>query len=186
MRGLVMSRIGAMPIEVPEGVDIESTEEKIVVKGPKGSIETKVDNRIKVNFENSTISLERLNDEPKVKGLHGLYRSLIFNSIVGVTEGFSKTLELQGVGFKAQLKGKDLELLVGYSHPVIFKGVDGIDINVPEENSIIVEGIDKGLVGQVAANIRSVKPPEPYKGKGIRYKDEYVRRKAGKAAVVAE
>ena len=181
-----MSRIGAMPIEVPEGVNIESTEERIVVNGPKGSVETKVDNRIKVNFENNTILLERTNDEPKVKSLHGLYRSLIFNSIVGVTKGFSKTLELQGVGFKALLKGKDLELSVGYSHTVIFKGVEGIDINVPDQNLIIVEGIDKGLVGQVAANIRAVKPPEPYKGKGIRYKDEYVRRKAGKAAVGAE
>jgi len=181
-----MSRIGAMPIEVPEGVNIESTKDKVVVKGPKGSVETKVDKRIKVNFENNTILLERSNNEPKVRSLHGLYRSLIFNNIVGVTKGFSKTLELQGVGFKALLKGKDLELSVGYSHTVIFKGVEGIDINVPDQNLIIVEGIDKGLVGQVAANIRAVKPPEPYKGKGIRYKDEYVRRKAGKTAVGSE
>ena len=112
--------------------------------------------------------------------------SLIYNNIVGVTEGFTKTLELHGVGFKAILKGNDLELSVGYSHTVLFKGVEGIDIKVPDQNSIIIEGIDKGLVGQVAANIRAVKPPEPYKGKGIRYQGEYVRRKAGKAAIGTE
>ena len=120
-----------------------------------------------------------------MKGLHGLYRTLIANSIQGVTEGFFKILELQGVGFKVVMKGNDLELSVGYSHTVLFKAVEGISFKVPDQNTIHVEGIDKGLVGQVAANIRSVKPPEPYKGKGIRYQGEYVRRKAGKAALGA-
>ena len=181
-----MSRVGSKPIEIPENVEIQNNQGNVIVKGPKGSIETRIDNRIEINLEDNLVLLKRANDEPSVRGLHGLYRSLIYNNIVGVTEGYTKTLELQGVGFKAILKGKDLELSVGYSHTVLFKGVEGIDIKVPDQNSIIVEGIDKGLVGQVAANIRAVKPPEPYKGKGIRYQNEYVRRKAGKAAIGAE
>mgnify|MGYP006111569313 CR=1 FL=1 len=181
-----MSRIGSKPIEIPENVEIESNQGSILVKGPKGSIEIRIDNRIEIKLEDNLVMLERKNDEPSVRSLHGLYRSLIYNNIVGVTEGFTKTLELQGVGFKAILKGNDLELSVGYSHTVLFKGVEGIDIKVPDQNSIIIEGIDKGLVGQVAANIRAVKPPEPYKGKGIRYQGEYVRRKAGKAAIGTE
>ena len=181
-----MSRIGYQPIEVPENIEVNISEENVSIKGPKGVIETFIDNRVKVSFDDSVISLSRESDDPEVKGLHGLYRSLIYNNIVGVTEGFSKSLELQGVGFKAIMKGKDLELSVGFSHPVIFKGIEGVEIKVPDQNSIIVEGVDKSLVGQVAANIRAVKPPEPYKGKGIRYVDEYVRRKAGKAAVGAE
>ena len=181
-----MSRVGSKPIEIPENVEIQNNQRSVLVKGPKGSIETRIDNRIEVSLEDNLVLLKRANDEPSVRGLHGLYRSLIYNNVVGVTEGYSKTLELQGVGFKAILKGKDLELSVGYSHPVIFKGIEGIDIKVPDQNSIIIEGIDKGLVGQVAANIRAIKPPEPYKGKGIRYQNEYVRRKAGKAAIGAE
>ena len=122
-------------------------------------------------------------DEKEVKSLHGLYRSLIANNIVGVSEGYKKTLSLQGVGHRATLKGNDIEILCGFSHPVIYKKVENISYEVPDQNTIIVSGIDKALVGQVAANIRAIKPPEPYKGKGIRYEDEYVRRKAGKAAV---
>ena len=181
-----MSRIGYKPIEVPDNIEVTILEQDVSIKGPKGSITTSIDNRINVNFDTNIISLSRDSDEPEVKGLHGLYRSLIYNNIVGVTEGFSKSLELQGVGFKATMKGKDLELMVGFSHPVIFKGIEGVEIKVPDQNSITVEGVDKSLVGQVAANIRAIKPPEPYKGKGIRYVDEYVRRKAGKAAVGAE
>lgn len=181
-----MSRIGSQPIEVPENIEVTIKDENVSIKGPKGEVSTSIDKRIQVSFDNKLITLKRETDEPEVKGLHGLYRSLIYNNIIGVTEGFSKSLELQGVGFRAALKGKDLELLVGFSHPVIFKAVEGVEIKVPDQNSIVVEGVDKGMVGQVAANIRAIKPPEPYKGKGIRYVDEYVRRKAGKAAVGAE
>ena len=180
-----MSRIGNKPISIPEGVGIDTKEGLVEVKGPKGELEIEVDKRINVKLEDEILSLSRNSEEPVVKGLHGLYRTLIANSIQGVTEGFFKILELQGVGFKVVMKGNDLELSVGYSHTVLFKAVEGISFKVPDQNTIHVEGIDKGLVGQVAANIRSVKPPEPYKGKGIRYQGEYVRRKAGKAALGA-
>ena len=142
-----------------------------------------LDERIKFEINEGILKFTRESEDKSVKSLHGLYRSLVANNIIGVSEGYSKTLTLQGVGHRVTLKGNDLEILCGFSHPVLFKKVESISFEVPDQNTIIVSGIDKGLVGQVAADIRSIKPPEPYKGKGIRYQDEYVRRKAGKAAV---
>ena len=179
-----MSRIGNKPIEIPEKVEINIDGNKINVKGPKGELVTEVlEEKIKFEISDNVLQFTRESDEKQVKSLHGLYRSLVANNIVGVSEGYSKTLTLQGVGHRVTLKGKDLEILCGFSHPVIFKKVENITFDVPDQNTINVSGIDKALVGQVAADIRSIKPPEPYKGKGIRYQDEYVRRKAGKAAV---
>ena len=179
-----MSRIGNKPIEIPEKVEINIDGNKINVKGPKGELVTEVlEEKIKFEISDNVFQFTRESDEKQVKSLHGLYRSLVANNIVGVSEGYSKTLTLQGVGHRVTLKGKDLEILCGFSHPVIFKKVENITFDVPDQNTINVSGIDKALVGQVAADIRSIKPPEPYKGKGIRYQDEYVRRKAGKAAV---
>ena len=179
-----MSRIGNKPIIVPEGIEVKIENLEIFVKGPKGELKTKiVDDRIKFEINEEALIFSRISDEKEVKSLHGLYRSLVANNIIGVTEGYKKTLSLQGVGHRATLKGNDIEILCGFSHPVIYKKVENIIYEVPDQNTIIVSGIDKALVGQVAANIRAIKPPEPYKGKGIRYEDEYVRRKAGKAAV---
>ena len=179
-----MSRIGNKPIEIPEKVEININGNKINVKGPKGELVTEVlEEKIKFEISDNVLQFTRESDEKQVKSLHGLYRSLVANNIVGVSEGYSKTLTLQGVGHRVTLKGSDLEILCGFSHPVIFKKVENITFDVPDQNTINVSGIDKALVGQVAADIRSIKPPEPYKGKGIRYQDEYVRRKAGKAAV---
>ena len=171
-----MSRIGSKPIEIPEKVEINIDGNKINVKGPKGELVTEVlEEKIKFEISDNVLQFTRESDEKQVKSLHGLYRSLVANNIVGVSEGYSKTLTLQGVGHRVTLKGNDLEILCGLSHPVIYKKVENITFDVPDQN--------KALVVQVAADIRSIKPPEPYKGKGIRYQDEYVRRKAGKAAV---
>ena len=179
-----MSRIGNKPIEIPEKVEINIDGNKINVKGPKGELVTEVlEEKIKFEISDNVLQFTRESDEKQVKSLHGLYRSLVANNIVGVSEGYSKTLTLQGVGHRVALKGNDLGMLCGFSHPVIFKKVENITFDVPDQNTINVSGIDKALVGQVAADIRSINPPEPYKGKGIRYQDEYVRRKAGKAAV---
>ena len=184
MRGLVMSRIGNKPIVIPENVEVKLDDKKIFVKGSKGELTTEIlDERIKFEINEGILKFNRESEDKSVKSLHGLYRSLVANNIIGVSEGYSKTLTLQGVGHRVSLKGNDLEILCGFSHPVLFKKVETISFEVPDQNTIIVSGIDKGLVGQVAADIRSIKPPEPYKGKGIRYQDEYVRRKAGKAAV---
>ena len=179
-----MSRIGNKPISIPENIEIQINNMEILVKGPKGELSTViVDDRIQFELTEDTLIFSRSSDEKEVKSLHGLYRSLVANNIVGVSEGYKKTLSLQGVGHRATMKGSDIEILCGFSHPVIYKKVENINYEVPDQNTIIVSGIDKALVGQVAANIRAIKPPEPYKGKGIRYEDEYVRRKAGKAAV---
>ena len=179
-----MSRIGNKPIVIPENVEVKLDDKKIFVKGSKGELITEIlDERIKFEMNEGILKFTRESEDKSVKSLHGLYRSLVANNIIGVSEGYSKTLTLQGVGHRVTLKGNDLEILCGFSHPVLFKKVESISFEVPDQNTIIVSGIDKGLVGQVAADIRSIKPPEPYKGKGIRYQDEYVRRKAGKAAV---
>ena len=181
-----MSRIGNKPVIIPEKVELNISENIISVKGPKGELSTEVvDARVKFEINENELIFSRTSESPDVKSLHGLYRSLVANDIHGVTEGYSKILILQGVGHRATLKGSDIEILCGFSHPVLFNKVEGISYEVPDQNTIIVSGIDKALVGQVSANIRAIKPPEPYKGKGIRYKDEYVRRKAGKAAVTA-
>jgi large subunit ribosomal protein L6 len=177
-----MSRIGKQPIEVPGGVDVTLEGSRVSVSGPRGSLHQDVHPRMKVTVEDGTVRVERASDERLDKSLHGLTRSLIANMVAGVTEGFEKRLEIQGVGYRAALQGQDLELQVGFSHPVRFPAPEGIEFEVPAANRIVVRGIDKQLVGEVAANIRKVRKPEPYKGKGIRYEGEYVRKKAGKAA----
>jgi len=178
-----MSRIGNKPVVIDDKVELKIENNLIKVKGPKGELSTEiVDERIKFEVIENELVFSRSSDSPEVRSLHGLYRSLVANDIQGVLEGYSKTLVLQGVGHRASLKGNNIEILCGFSHPVVFEKVEGITFEVPDQNTIIVSGIDKALVGQVTANIRAIKPPEPYKGKGIRYKDEYVRRKAGKAA----
>jgi large subunit ribosomal protein L6 len=178
-----MSRIGKSPIDLPDTVAVKVTGDIVEVKGAKGTLTQQVDPVISVSVDDGTVTLERANDERSSRALHGLYRALISNMVLGVSEGYTKELTAVGVGYRALLKGKDIELQVGFSHPVNIEAPDGITFEVPEPTRIIVSGIDKQKVGQVAANIRSVRPPEPYKGKGIRYKDEHVRRKAGKAGV---
>ena len=178
-----MSRIGNKPVVIDDKIELKIENNLIKVKGPKGELSTEiVDERIKFEVIENELVFSRSSDSPEVRSLHGLYRSLVANDIQGVLEGYSKTLVLQGVGHRASLKGNNIEILCGFSHPVVFEKVEGITFEVPDQNTIVVSGIDKALVGQVTANIRAIKPPEPYKGKGIRYKDEYVRRKAGKAA----
>ena len=180
-----MSRIGKSPIELPSGVDVKVAGNDVTVKGPKGSLVQDIQPSISVEVNDGTVNVSRDSDERQVRALHGLTRSLINNMVIGVTDGYSKELTAVGVGYRAALKGSRLELQVGFSHPVNIEAPDGISFDVPEPTKIIVSGIDKQKVGQVAANIRAVRPPEPYKGKGIRYVDEHVRRKAGKAGVTA-
>jgi large subunit ribosomal protein L6 len=180
-----MSRIGKSPIELPSGVEVKVSGAIVTVKGPKGSLTQEIQPSISVAIEDGTVTVSRESDERQVRALHGLTRSLINNMVIGVTEGYSKELTAVGVGYRAALKGNQLDLQVGFSHPVSIEAPDGITFDVPEPTKIIVSGIDKQMVGQVAANIRAVRPPEPYKGKGIRYSDEHVRRKAGKAGVTA-
>jgi large subunit ribosomal protein L6 len=157
----------------------------VSVKGPKGTLTQEIQPSMSVDIDDGTVTVSRENDERQVRALHGLTRSLINNMVIGVTDGYSKELTAVGVGYRAALKGNTLELQVGFSHPVSIEAPDGIAFDVPEPTKIIVSGIDKQMVGQIAANVRAVRPPEPYKGKGIRYVDEYVRRKAGKAGVTA-
>jgi large subunit ribosomal protein L6 len=176
-----MSRIGKAPIDLPAGVEMSYEDDVIVVKGPKGSLSQDLDPRIGVAVEDGVLTVTRESDDREVRALHGLSRALIANMVVGVSAGYTKELQAVGVGYRGALKGNALELQVGYSHPVVIEAPDGITFEVPEPTRFIISGIDKQLVGQVAANIRAVRPPEPYKGKGIRYVDEYVRRKAGKA-----
>jgi len=180
-----MSRIGSAPIELPSGVEVKVDGQVVSVKGPKGTLTQDVGPQMSVAVDDGVVKVERADDERETKALHGLYRALIQNMVVGVTEGYEKELQAVGVGYRAALKGKNLELQVGFSHPVTVVALDGIEFDVPEPTRIIVRGTDKQKVGQVAADIRKVRPPEPYKGKGIRYIDEQVRRKAGKAGVTA-
>ena len=176
-----MSRIGKAPIELPSGVEVTTEGNVVVVKGPKGSLRQEIDPRVSLSIDDGVVSVFRDNDDREVRALHGLYRALIANMVIGVSTGYSKELQAVGVGYRGALKGNTLELQVGYSHPVAIEAPEGITFEVPEPTKFIISGLDKQLVGQVAANIRAVRPPEPYKGKGIRYADEYVRRKAGKA-----
>jgi large subunit ribosomal protein L6 len=176
-----MSRIGKMPVTVPSGVDVKVDGTQVTVKGSKGELSREFTDRVSFSMDDGVITVAREDDTRESRALHGLSRALLSNMVVGVSEGFSKVLEIQGVGYRASLKGPDIELLVGFSHPVNVKAPKGITFDVPEPTRIIVTGIDKEQVGQVAADIRKVRPPEPYKGKGIRYSGEYVRRKAGKA-----
>jgi large subunit ribosomal protein L6 len=176
-----MSRIGRKVIDIPAGVTVTVNEENLVtVKGPKGTLETKVHANISVAVEGAVISVTRANDERENRSLHGLSRTLIFNMIEGVTKGYSKTLEMVGVGYKAQKTGKTLTLNLGHSHPILFEEKDGITFDVPNSTTIVVNGIDKQMVGQIAAQIREKRPPEPYLGKGVKYVGEHIRRKAGK------
>ncbi len=176
-----MSRIGKMPVTVPSGVDVKIDGQSVTVKGSKGELARTFHERVGVEMDDGELRVTRPDDARESKALHGLSRALLSNMVVGVSEGFTKNLEIQGVGYRAALKGKDIELQVGFSHTVTVPAPDGVTFEVPEPTKITVSGIDKELVGQVAANIRKVRPPEPYKGKGIRYAGEYVRRKAGKA-----
>ncbi len=177
-----MSRIGKQPITVPEGVTVTIDPGVVRVNGPKGELSERIPREITVEHEDSQLLVKRPTDRPGHRALHGLTRSLVANMVEGVTHGYAKTLEIQGVGYRAQARGRDLELALGYSHAVPVKAPEGIDFEVPVPTRIIVRGIDKQLVGEVAANIRKKRPPEPYKGKGIRYEGEHVARKVGKRA----
>ena len=178
-----MSRIGRQPIEIPSGVQVTVGDGNVItVTGPRGELQQRVHETITVVAEDDTVRVERPNDEGFSRSLHGLTRSLVANMVEGVTKGFEKRLEIQGVGYRAAMKGSDVELQVGYSHPVLVSKPEGIEFEVPTPTQIVVRGSDKQLVGEIAANIRKVRKPEPYKGKGIRYENEYVRKKAGKAA----
>ena len=177
-----MSRIGKLPIPVPSGVVVSVEPELVRVKGPKGELQQRVSREIRIEQQDGEILVKRPTDRGEHRALHGLTRSLIYNMVHGVTEGYEKRLQIQGVGYRAALRGRDIELAVGFSHPVQIKAPDGIDFEVPAPTQIIVRGIDKQAVGEIAARIRKVRPPEPYKGKGIRYQGEYVRRKVGKRA----
>lgn len=179
-----MSRVGNAPIQIPQGVTVEKTGGRVVVKGPKGELNLIVDPAITITVEESQILLKRKNEEKKNKALHGLTRALINNMVLGVTNGWSRNLELVGVGYRAVGSGNKLTLSVGYSHPIEVSAPEQVQFEVTDNTKIKVSGIDKQLVGAIAAKIKAVRPPEPYKGKGIRYEGEYIRRKAGKAGKV--
>jgi large subunit ribosomal protein L6 len=177
-----MSRIGRKPISVPDGVEVDLAPGRVKVKGPKGELEQVISPDMSIERENGELTVARPTDRGDHRALHGLTRSLVYNMVEGVTDGFEKRLEIQGVGYRAALSGKTLNLSLGFSHPVAIEAPDGIEFEVPQPTEIIVRGIDKQLVGQVAADIRKRRPPEPYKGKGIRYRGENVMRKVGKRA----
>ncbi|HSJ29059.1 MAG TPA: 50S ribosomal protein L6 [Acidimicrobiia bacterium] len=176
-----MSRVGKMPVAIPDSVDLTLDGNTVSVKGPKGELSRQFHERVSITVEDGAATVNRQNDERESRALHGLSRALLANMVTGVAEGYRRELEIVGVGYRAALKGSDLELQLGFSHPVSVNAPEGITFEVPEPTKIAVIGIDKELVGQVAANIRKIRPPEPYKGKGVRYAGEQVRRKAGKA-----
>ena len=177
-----MSRIGRKPIPVPDGVSVEIAPGQVSVKGPKGELSQSLNQDMKISEADGVLTVERPTDRGEHRALHGLTRSLIANMVVGVTDGYEKKLEIQGVGYRARLQGKSLELALGYSHPVSLSAPDGIEFEVPQPTQVIVRGIDKQLVGETAAQVRKARPPEPYKGKGVRYEGEHVARKVGKRA----
>jgi large subunit ribosomal protein L6 len=178
-----MSRIGKQPIEIPESVALTIENKTIHVKGPLGADSCTIHEGISMHQDGNILKLEKTgsHDDKILRAMHGLYRALIANIVAGVTKGFEKALEIQGVGYRVQQQGSDIQLHLGYSHPVMFKAPEGITLQVVDQTNLVIKGSSKHLVGQVAANIRKLRAPEPYKGKGIRYKGEYVRRKAGKA-----
>lgn len=177
-----MSRIGRMPVTVPAGVDVKiDAENCVTVKGAKGTLTQKFNPNMKITVENGVLTVERPDDEKQNRALHGLTRSIIANMVEGVINGYSKKLEINGVGYRAAKQGKQLVLNIGYSHTVVIDETDGITFEVPDANTVIVNGTDKQKVGQIASEIRGKRPPEPYLGKGIKYADEHIRRKAGKA-----
>lgn len=177
-----MSRVGLKHLHIPEGVEINIDGETVTVKGPKGELTRNIHPEMKINIEDNVLTVERPSDKKAHRELHGTTRSLIGNMVEGVSKGYEKSLEIQGVGYRAQKQGDKVVINAGYSHPVEVENREGIDIEVPSQAKITVKGIDKELVGAVAANIRAIRPPEPYKGKGIRYEGEHVRRKEGKTA----
>jgi large subunit ribosomal protein L6 len=176
-----MSRIGRLPVEIPSAVQVTVSGQEVMVKGPKGELSLAVSEPIAVEVADNEVRVARPDDERRSKQLHGLTRTLVNNMVVGVTEGYSKTLEVVGTGYRVQAKGNGLELALGYSHPINYEAPDGITFQVETPTRFHINGIDKQLVGEVAANIRKLRAPEPYKGKGVRYADEHIRRKAGKA-----
>jgi large subunit ribosomal protein L6 len=177
-----MSRIGRKPIQIPDGVEIDVRPGSVKVKGPKGELNQDVNRDMKVAIDDGTLTVDRPSDRGEHRALHGLTRSLIANMVEGVTDGFERRLQIQGVGYRAQLKGKALEMSLGYSHPVTIPAPEGIEFEVPQPTEVVVRGIDKQLVGETAARIRKSRPPEPYKGKGVRYAGEHVARRVGKRA----
>ncbi|AIF42063.1 50S ribosomal protein L6 [Virgibacillus sp. SK37] len=178
-----MSRIGLKPIEIPEGVEVKiGDRNSVTVKGPKGELSRDLSQDMKINMEDNVITIERPSDHKDHRALHGTTRSLINNMVVGVSQGFEKSLEIIGVGYRAQKQGDKVVINAGYSHPVEIDPIEGIEIEIPKNTQVVVKGIDKELVGAIASNIRAIRPPEPYKGKGIRYEGEFVRRKEGKTA----
>ena len=177
-----MSRIGSKPIEIPAGVTVDVAPGRVTVNGPKGELSQELSRDMEIKLDDGVLTVARPTDRGEHKALHGLTRSLIANMVEGVTSGFEKRLQIQGVGYRAKAQGKGLELSLGYSHPINMKAPDGIDFEVPQPTEIIIRGIDKQLVGETAAQIRRHRPPEPYKGKGIRYRGEHVARKVGKRA----
>jgi large subunit ribosomal protein L6 len=177
-----MSRIGKQPIEIPDGVNVAVDPGRVTVNGPLGELTQNVPARMTIDKEDGQLVVKRPTERGDDRALHGLTRSLVANMVEGVTKGFEKRLEIQGVGYRASLRGTALELNVGFSHPVVIDAPAGITFEVPAQNEIIIKGIDKQQVGEIAAEVRDVRPPEPYKGKGIRYQGEYVRRKVGKRA----
>lgn len=180
-----MSRVGRKPVQILKGVTVTQTGGAVVVKGPKGELSAQPHPSVRVEVKDNEVTVIRSSEEKNVKSLHGLWRALIQNMMVGVTEGYSRKLEIVGVGYRAEMKGTKLQLQLGYSHPIVFSPPEGVKLEAPTQTNIIISGIDKQLVGLVAAKIRSFRPPEPYKGKGIKYAEEYIRRKAGKAAAGA-
>jgi large subunit ribosomal protein L6 len=176
-----MSRIGKMPVAVPSGVTVTQDGSRITVKGPRGELSRTLPAMISVTLENNTLTAVRPSDDPSHKAMHGLTRSLVANMVEGVTKGFTKTLEIVGVGYKAETRPYGLQLALGFSHPVEYRAPTGIKLTASNPTTVLVEGADKEIVGQVAAELRSLRPPEPYKGKGVKYQGEIVRRKAGKA-----
>jgi large subunit ribosomal protein L6 len=176
-----MSRIGRAPVTVPDKVEIDISDRTVKVKGPKGELSVPLGRGVEVRQEDAELIVERQSNTPDHRAMHGLTRSLIQNAVTGVTDGFAKTLVIQGVGYRGSLQGRDINLQVGYSHPVTIRPREGIEFEMLNPTTIVVRGIDKQRVGQMAAEIRQVRPPEPYKGKGIRYSDEQIRRKVGKA-----
>lgn len=177
-----MSRVGKKPVTIPPKVNVTFEGRTLKAKGPKGELSFEIPEQINHNIENNVLTFSRESNEKHIRALHGLSRALAFNVIEGVTNGFEKTLQVEGVGYKVEMKGKNLMLSLGFSHPVVVVPPAGIELTTPSVNSIKITGVDKQLVGEIAAKIRAVRPPEPYKGKGVRYQGEYIRRKVGKAA----